>query len=63
MTMRPVKDVRKMIQNQIGAKATLTFDDIPGTSVQMGSDSGYNTVCHQIIFNGYCPDCQAPGQL
>jgi len=35
MTMRPVKDVRKLVQNQVGAKATLTLDDIPGTSVQM----------------------------
>lgn len=35
MTMRPVKDVRKLVQNQVGAKATLTLDDIPGTSVQI----------------------------
>lgn len=61
--MRPVKGVRKLVQNQVDAEATLTLDDTPGTSIHMGSDSGYNIVRHQIIFNGYCPDCQAPGQL
>lgn len=35
MTLRPEKDVRKLVQNQVGAKATLTLDDIPGTSTQM----------------------------
>lgn len=35
MTLRPEKDVRKLVQNQVGAKATLTLDDIPGVSVQM----------------------------
>jgi Fur family peroxide stress response transcriptional regulator len=27
------------------------------------SDSGYKIVRHQIIFYGYCPDCQASGQM
>jgi transcriptional activator for dhaKLM operon len=35
VTLRPEKDVRKLVQNQVGAKATLTLDDIPGTSAQM----------------------------
>jgi transcriptional activator for dhaKLM operon len=35
MTLRPEKDIRKLVQNQVGAKATLTLNDIPGNSVQM----------------------------
>jgi transcriptional activator for dhaKLM operon len=35
MTLRPEKDVRKLVQNQVGAKAALTLDDIPGVSTQM----------------------------
>ena len=35
LTLRHEKDVRKLVQNQVGAKAALTLDDIPGTSVQM----------------------------
>ena len=27
------------------------------------SDSGYKIVRHQIIFYGYCPDCQTSGQI
>jgi len=27
------------------------------------SDSGYKIVRHQIIFYGYCPDCQASGRM
>ena len=29
---------------------------------EIESDSGYKIVRHQIIFYGYCPDCQASGQ-
>ncbi|MGA7194403.1 MAG: sigma 54-interacting transcriptional regulator [Anaerolineales bacterium] len=35
LILRPEKDVRKLVQNQVGANATLTLDDIPGESVQM----------------------------
>jgi len=27
------------------------------------NDSGYKIVRHQIIFHGYCPDCQASGKI
>jgi Fur family transcriptional regulator, peroxide stress response regulator len=30
---------------------------------EIESDSGYKIVRHQIIFYGYCPDCQASGQM
>jgi len=35
LTLRHEQDVRKLVQNQVGAKAVLTLDDIPGVSVQM----------------------------
>lgn len=35
LILRHEKDVRKLVQNQVGAKAVLTLDDIPGNSVQM----------------------------
>jgi transcriptional activator for dhaKLM operon len=31
-TLRPVKEIRQLVQHQIGASATLTLEDIPGTS-------------------------------
>ena len=30
---------------------------------EIESDSGYKIVRHQIIFYGYCPNCQASGQM
>ena len=35
LILRPEKDVRKLVQNQVGANAVLTLDDIPGESIQM----------------------------
>jgi len=35
LTLRPEKDVRKLVQRQVGANAVLTLDDIPGESVQI----------------------------
>lgn len=35
VTLRPEKKVRKLVQRQVGANATLTLDDIPGESPQM----------------------------
>ncbi len=34
-TLRTEKDVRRLVQHQIGANAMFTLDDIPGDSVQM----------------------------
>jgi len=35
ITLRSGKKVRKLVQNQVGANATLTLDDIPGDSPQL----------------------------
>ena len=35
LTLKPEKDVRKLVQHQVGANADLTLDDIPGDSIQM----------------------------
>ncbi|HET9915104.1 MAG TPA: sigma 54-interacting transcriptional regulator, partial [Anaerolineales bacterium] len=35
LTLRPEKKVRKLIQQQVGATAALTLDDIPGDAPQM----------------------------
>lgn len=35
VTLRPEKKVRKLVQRQVGANASLTLDDIPGESPQM----------------------------
>lgn len=35
VTLRPEKNVRKLVQRQVGATAVLTLDDIPGESVQV----------------------------
>ena len=35
ITLRPGKKVRKLVQSQVGANATLTLDDIPGDSPQL----------------------------
>ncbi|HEY3312228.1 MAG TPA: sigma 54-interacting transcriptional regulator [Anaerolineales bacterium] len=35
ITLRAEKDVRKLVQRQVGANAALTLDDIPGDSVQI----------------------------
>lgn len=35
ITLRPEKKVRKLVQSQVGANATLTLDDIPGDSPQL----------------------------
>ena len=35
LTLRAERDVRKLVQKQVGAKASLTLDDIPGVSTQM----------------------------
>jgi PAS domain S-box-containing protein len=35
ITARPEMDVRKFVHNQVGARASLTLDDLPGESPQM----------------------------
>jgi len=35
LTLKPEKDIRKLVQHQVGANADLTLDDIPGDSIQM----------------------------
>ena len=35
VTLRSAKKVRKLIQQQVGATASLTLDDIPGEAPQM----------------------------
>ena len=35
VTLQPEKDVRKLVQRQVGASAVLTLDDIPGESIQV----------------------------
>jgi transcriptional activator for dhaKLM operon len=35
LTLTPEKNVRKLVQRQVGANAVLTLDDIPGDSVQI----------------------------
>jgi transcriptional activator for dhaKLM operon len=35
LTLHPEKDVRKLVQNQVGANAVLTLADIPSLSMQM----------------------------
>jgi transcriptional activator for dhaKLM operon len=35
ITIRPEKKVRKLVQSQVGANATLTLEDIPGDSPQL----------------------------
>jgi len=35
VTLRAEKDVRKLVQRQVGANAVLTLDDIPGESIQI----------------------------
>jgi transcriptional activator for dhaKLM operon len=35
LTLKPEKDIRKLVQRQVGANADLTLDDIPGDSIQM----------------------------
>ncbi|MHB0987633.1 MAG: sigma-54-dependent Fis family transcriptional regulator [Bellilinea sp.] len=35
VSMRAEKDVRKLVQRQVGANAALTLDDIPGKSIQI----------------------------
>jgi len=35
LTLRPGKDVRRLVYNQVGARSVLTLDDIPGTSAQI----------------------------
>lgn len=35
ITIRPIREVRELVQRQVGANALLTLDDIPGVSPQM----------------------------
>lgn len=35
LILKPEKDIRRLVQHQIGANADLTLDDIPGDSIQM----------------------------
>jgi transcriptional regulator of acetoin/glycerol metabolism len=35
LTLKPEKEIRKLVQRQVGANAVLTLDDIPGESVQI----------------------------
>lgn len=35
LTLRPEKNIRRLVQHQVGANAVLTLDDIPGDSTQI----------------------------
>jgi len=35
MTMRPIREVRQLVQHQVGAQASMTLDDIAGESAQI----------------------------